>query len=249
MRNNKPLARVTQIEAFRRYLHQSEYDNFEITEQSVIDNITGEFQGNEYSRIGTAFHSIVETGHPQCVVAAPSERHFTFRGQPQTESLPEGRTFNIDGFPVTLDTAQCRVALRYRDEHPYAIHEFREYKDYGDIIVTGKADMIDGTELRDIKTKFSPIRDTDYINSCQWRLYLDMFGADTFHFDLFSFEGYHLERHGYDVRTLTLSQRTPAITCHRYERMTQDIDILLSQFLEWATKRNLLQYLQDRKID
>lgn len=246
--NDTILVRVTQIEAFRRYVQQSEYDNFEITEQSVIDSITGTFQGNEYSRIGTAFHSIVETGKPACTKAEAGERKYLLYGKPQTEPLPEGRSFRIDGNDVVLDNAQCRVALDYRREHPCAFHEVRLYKDYGKAVVTGQADMIDGLELRDIKTKFSPIRDSDYINSCQWRFYLDMFGADTFHFDLFSFEGYKIDRHGYDVRGLTLTRRTPAITCHRYKRMEQDIRMLLGQFLEWAEERQLTKYLINQNI-
>ena len=60
-----PLIRVTQLEKFRRYIEQSEYANYEITEQSVIESITGVFTGNEQTRIGTAFHSIVETGKPK----------------------------------------------------------------------------------------------------------------------------------------------------------------------------------------
>lgn len=50
----KPLIRVTQLEAYRKYIEQSEYANYEITEQSVIESITGVFAGNEYTRIGTA---------------------------------------------------------------------------------------------------------------------------------------------------------------------------------------------------
>lgn len=64
--NSKPLVRVTQIEAFRRYFYQSEHDNYEIPEQSVIDSITGAFQGNEMTRIGTAFHAVVQTGCQPC---------------------------------------------------------------------------------------------------------------------------------------------------------------------------------------
>ena len=58
-----PLIRVTTLEAFRKYIEQSDYANYEITEQSVIDSIVGEFKGNEYTRIGTAFHRIVEEHH------------------------------------------------------------------------------------------------------------------------------------------------------------------------------------------
>lgn len=239
----KPVIRVTQIESFRRYIEQSEYDCYEITEQSVIDDITGTFQSNDCSRIGTAFHSIVETGHPTCVKTPAGIRKFTLYGSEKTEPIPEGRTFDIDGHPVTLDTAQCHVALDYRAEHPAAFHEVREYKDYGPAIVTGKADMIDGMEIRDIKTKFSAVRDSDYTGSAQWKFYLDLFQADTFHFDLFVFQGYKKERHGSDVRGLPLLRREPPITCRRYGRMTDDITRLLRDFLAWAELRDLTQYL------
>ena len=55
----KPVVRVTQLESFRRFIC-GEYDF--ITEQSVIDGITQEFTGNEYTRIGSAFHKVVELG-------------------------------------------------------------------------------------------------------------------------------------------------------------------------------------------
>ena len=56
----KPLIRVTQLEAFRKYIEQSDYASYEITEQSVIDSITGVFTGNFYTKIGKAFHKIIE---------------------------------------------------------------------------------------------------------------------------------------------------------------------------------------------
>ena len=239
----KPIVRVTQIEAFRRYIEQSDYANFEITEQSVIDSITQEFTGNEYTRIGTAFHSIVENGNPQCDKISSGVRKFLYYNKEVSEYVPEGRVFNIDGFPVTLDNTQCRVALDYRSEHPNAFHEIRMYGDYGDAIVTGCADMIDGLEIRDIKTKYSEVRDMDYINSCQWRFYLELFSADVFHFDLFCFDGYKLDKHGYDVRGLPLKRRTPAITCYRYDNMENDNRHLLSEFLAWVKARNLTEYL------
>lgn len=243
-KSNKPVIRVTTIESFRRFVEQSDYDNFEITEQSVIDGITQEFTGNPYTRIGSAFHSVVESGKPKCTRAEAGERKFLYYGKEMTEPVPVGRTFDIDGFPVTLDVPQCKVALAYRGEHPDAFHEVREFKDYGEAVVTGQADMIDGLEIRDIKTKYSPARDSDYTKSCQWRFYLDIFGADTFHFDLFQFEGYKLDKHGYDVRGLPLRRYEPSITCYRYDRMEEDIRFLLGMFLDWAKSRNLMKYFK-----
>lgn len=222
---SKPIVRVTTIEAFRRYLANGEHDYYEITEQSVIDSISGEFTGNEYSRIGTAFHSIVETGAPR--FAEPTE----------------GCVIDVDDHGVRFNAQQLQVALDYRNEHPGAFHEVRRYKDYGRAIVTGCADMIDGIELRDIKTKYSTPSDKDYIDSCQWRYYLDIFNADVFHFDLFTFEGYKLDKHGYDVRVLGLKRHTPPITCYRYLDMEADNLALLNTFMDWAESRDLLKYL------
>lgn len=236
----KPLLRVTQLEKFRRFVSGNyEYE----TEQDLIDTITGTFQGNEYTWIGTAFHSIVETGNPATKKVAAGERHFLYYGKDTTEPVPCGREFDIDGHPVTLDVEQCKIALSYRNQHPGAFHEIRQYKDYEDAVVTGCADMIEGLEIRDIKTKYSTPDDKDYINSCQWRYYLDIFGADTFRFDLFVFEGYSKERHGTDVRGLPFRRHEPAIACYRYEGMEQDNRSLLDEFLRWARFRNIIDKL------
>lgn len=230
---NRPLVRVTQLEAFRRYLANNEYSRYEITEQSVIDSISGVFKGSTYTRIGTAFHKIIQDGdygldydyHAGCY------------------------NIDVDGNIVKFTVPQARVALDYRDEHPNAYHEFRGYKDYGRAIVTGCADMIDGTEIRDIKTKYSTPSDSDYINSCQWRYYLDIFGADVFHFDLFVFNGYNKEKDGYDVRGLELTRHTPPITCYRYPEMENDNLALLNQFMDWAEARGLTKYLTSKRIN
>ena len=163
--------------------------------------------------------------------------------------IKNGYEFNIDGFSVRLSHEHHKAALGYRNEHPNSYHEFRGYKDYGRAIVTGCADMIDGVEIRDIKTKYSAPSDADYINSCQWRYYLDIFGADVFHFDLFVFNGYKKEKHGYDVRGLELTRHTPPITCYRYPEMENDNLTLLNQFMDWAEARGLTKYLTNKRIN
>ena len=223
---NRPIVRVTQIEAFRRFIHNSEYDRYQITEQSVIDSITGKFRGSEYTRIGTAFHSIIETGEPQ------------YYGATMKCEIP------VDSHIVKFNPTQLRIALDYRNEHPGAFHEVRRYKDYGRAIVTGCADLIDGIELRDIKTKYSTPSDKDYMDSCQWRYYLDIFNADVFHFDLFIFEGYKIDKHGYDVRGLKLKRHAPPITCYRYPEMEADNLALINKFMDFCESRDLIKYLK-----
>lgn len=245
----KPLVRVTQLEQYRRWRDQDEDSaRFVLTEQDVVDSVTKAFEGNEYTRIGTAFHRIVEEGTPACEKVPEGQRVYTYYGKQKSEPVPCGRSFDVDGYSVVLDIAQIKTALAYRDEHPQAFHEVRLYKDYGDAVVTGCADMLDGTVIRDIKTKYGYVDDGDYRNSCQWRYYLELFEADTFCFDLFVFDGYNKERHGYDVRGLPLSRHEPAIVCHRYDRLEHDNRNLLQSFLYWAEYRNLTKYLIKEKI-
>ena len=178
----KPTIRVTTLESFRRYMSDA-YSY--VTEQDVIDGITKEFDGNDYTRIGTAFHRIVEEGSPKCDKVPEGVREFTYYRKPAQEPVPCGRRFDVDGHDVVLDIAQIKVALEYRDQYSGAFHEVREYKDYGNAIITGCADMIWNGMIRDIKTKYSYPTDSDYIASCQWRFYLELFECDEFAFDLF----------------------------------------------------------------
>ncbi|MEG1685956.1 MAG: hypothetical protein RR319_08465 [Bacteroides sp.] len=222
------LIRVTQLEKFRRYITEhSDYD----TEQSVIDGITGAFKGNEYTFIGTAFHRIVEGDYSGI------------------EKIDNGRIFNIDGNKVFYDLAQCNTAVNYAKSMPNAFHELREYQEMQGVMITGCADIINGFTIRDIKTKYSPIKDTDYTDSCQWHFYLDLFGADTFMFDLFEFVGYKKDKHGLDVRGLEIRPYSPPIVCYRYAGMEQDNNYLIREFIEWAKFRNVFDKLPDYNIN
>ena len=242
----KKLIRVTQLESFRKFISGDEdRDRFVVSEQAVIDSLTGVFTGNEYTRIGTAFHRIIEGDTQGVEKVGEGFRTYLYYGKEIQEPVPAGRKFKIDGYDVCLDISQCRVALAYKDEFHDAFHEIREFMDMGDYVITGCADLIDGFEIRDIKTKYSTPNDSDYINSTQWRFYLEMFGADTFHFDLFIFEDYKLDKHGMDVRGLNLYRYEPAIPCHSYSGMERDNRYLIDEFVKWAKCRGVYDLLPE----
>lgn len=243
---NKKLIRVTQLEQFRKFVTGDEdKDRFVVTEQNLIDSLTGVFTGNAKTRIGTAVHRIIEGDTSNVVKAEKGFRTFLYYGKEVQEEVPIGRTFDIDGYPVTLDIAQCKVALKYKDEFPDAFHEIREFMDMGDYVITGCADMIDGFTIRDIKNKFSYPSDSEYVNSAQWRFYLEMFGADTFYFDLFIFEGYNEDKHGMDVRGLDFYRYEPPITCYYYKGMEKDNRYLIDEFIKWAKVSNVYDLIPE----
>lgn len=216
--------RVTQLEKFRRFRDDvSSYD----TEDSVIETLSGVFKGNEYTQIGTAFHKIIEDG----------------------EALYIGNDeFKLQSdVTVFMNKQQVDIALSYRNSLTDAFHEIRLDKNYHtpffDANVTGCSDIIIGNIIHDIKTKYSTPQQQEYIDSCQWRFYLEIFELDQFVFDIFQLKGYDKEKHSLDVRQLTMIQHEP-IPCLRYSEMENDNQKLLNDFCEWIEFRKLHHLLK-----
>lgn len=221
---------ITTLETYRKFLAGDEWT----TQQSLIDGLITPFEGNEYTRIGSAFHAIVE------------------QGESVLETIPGTGTFKVtvEGWPVIFNEEQVAMALKYREKLPNAFHEEwigREFKTPAmDIWVHGRVDVLHGTFVRDIKTKYSPVKYDDYANSAQWKLYLDLTDLDTFYFDLFEFPGYKKEKHGYDVSSLGI-RPYGAIECIRYDGMVEENKRLVCDFTDFIVKHNLTQYFKDKE--
>lgn len=221
---------ITTLETYRKFLAGDEWT----TQQAMIEALTAPFEGNEYTRIGSAFHAIVE------------------QGESIVEKLPDEGKFRVtvEGWPVIFNGEQVEMALKYRSKLPYAFHEEwigREFHTPAmDIWVHGRVDVLHGTFIRDIKTKYSPVKYDDYANSAQWKLYLDLSDLDTFYFDLFEFPGYKKDKHGYDVSSLGI-RPYGAIECIRYDGMEKENQQLVCDFTDFVTKFNLTQYLKDKE--
>lgn len=208
--------RVTQLEKFRRFIDNvSDYE----TEESLMETLSGSFTGNEYTRIGTAFHKIIENGDS-------SENNLI-----------------IDGNRVYFNLNHISMALAYKESIKGCFHEIRTNKTYNingtELNISGCADIILGNQIRDIKTKYSHLKSiSDYTDSIQWKLYCDMFELPEFYFDIFEFKGYDKEKNGYDLSGLTLIKHEP-IHCIEYSTMQNDIQYLLAEFVEFIKFRKI----------
>lgn len=222
---------TTSLEQFRRYISGTSIFD---TEEKLLEVLSGAFTGNQYTYIGTAFHSLVE-----CGIHAVSESN------DKNDAM-----VCADGHSVWMDENQVQTALDYRKEVKSALHEVPIGMDFLDgrfpIHVTGRIDLLHGNDIRDIKTKYSRSEASDYIDSYQWRLYLQMTGAERFYFDVFEFAGYDKERHGIDVRGLKLT-RTDTIECLRYDTLEQDNRILLDEFREYIHHKNIYHLLKEKQ--
>jgi hypothetical protein len=123
----------------------------------LLARLRGQTEASEAMLAGTAFHKALEVAQ----VGSAST----------LEAL--GYTFNIAGdFEIALP-----VIREVRAGKTYAGDDFA-------ITISGQLDAIEGKRVEDHKTtgRFDPER---YMTGYQWRMYLDIFGADVFRWNIF----------------------------------------------------------------
>lgn len=214
------IVRVTMLESFRRFRDNvtETYD----TEEKLIETITGKFTGNSKTIIGSAFHSIIE--------------NYGTKNQETEQSI-------FKKFGVKFSNEQIAIAQTHALNIAPFIPEIRSHKQYGNIIVSGAIDALQGNVIRDTKTKFRDVTVIDYLNSYQWRFYLDIFGLDRFVYDIFEFKEYK-ENYALDVSLLQLKKHDP-FSCVSYDNMQKDIFSLVNDFSQWADFRKIWPMIPD----
>lgn len=71
------------------------------------------------------------------------------------------------------------IAEMQRRINPEAIPEVKFRKDYKGVILTGMADYLIGMDIDELKTTWSGFSYDKYYQSFQWKMYLDLFEADS----------------------------------------------------------------------
>lgn len=192
-----------------RVSHVARFAEWERSEDvetdDLIASILGTSEPSQAMRAGTAFHSIIER-------AAAGE------------SIEEA---TCDGFTFIL-AADMAIDLG-------AIRELRASKAYTvpggtPIVISGQLDAIVGNLVIDHKTtaSFSPDR---YLEGWQWRLYLDIFGADVFRWNVFEIKEFSDDPGVYEVRALHRLEQ------HRYPELGADCQAIVERFARFVRER------------
>lgn len=124
----------------------------------LIAKINGTFPSSQAMRAGTAFHTVLELSPTGIAVDEAKQDEFTF-------------VFFQDMVIELNPIRELRASKTYMvDGQP--------------IVISGQVDSIAGKRIEDHKTtsRFDPER---YLTGYQWRLYLDIFGADHFRWNVF----------------------------------------------------------------
>lgn len=214
---------VSIIEKFRRFMMDvSQYD----TEQSLLDAIMGKFVPNDKTRIGSAYHKIIENFNREI---SPEEMY-------------------VDDLVFTQEQAQPAVDYKWK-QHPHMVSEVPGFKIYHTnqftFKITGRADGVEGHSIRDAKLKFSTPNWLEYLHSSQWKFYLDMFDAQGFFYDVFEVQNYN----GIINNRLPgakILQHEPYM-CLAYEDMNADLNNLLQDFSNFISHKNYTHLLKQVK--
>ena len=217
---------VSTLEKFRRVkLGLTQFD----TEEALIQAIRGLFTGNDKTKTGGAFHKVIEGEYK----VLDSEEEWVL----------------ADEFLFTR--SQAAPAIAYKKAHPSMIHEIPVNKIYsvGDyaVKVSGRVDGLEGMHVRDPKTIYKTPNLQDYIDSYQWRYYLELLGLDVFYYDVFEVRGFKSLPSKMPYVLARVEFLAPVdIQCLRYTDMDKDCEVLLREFMSYIESKNLLHIL---KID
>lgn len=152
----------------------------------------------EAMEAGTALHKALETAEPG-----------------------DHKGFEADGFTFSFET-DAEIDLP-------PIREMKATREYrvADCIVTlvGKVDALHGRRIDD--HKFTAKFDADrYLESYQWRIYLEVFGADEFRWNVF--EAKESAPKNYLIRNVH------TLTMHRYPGIGADVEREVREFVSFA---------------
>lgn len=111
--------------------------------------------------------------------------------------------------------------------HLPVVRELRVFGQFGPLRVTGQCDALDGRVVIDHKTtsRFDAER---YLTGCQWKFYLELFGADVFQWNVFEIR---------EVGEKTFVVDEPQVLrAYRYPAMRDYCERLASDYFDFASQ-------------
>jgi hypothetical protein len=187
-------------------------------EQSLIDNIKGIYTPGWQAQHGTAFHKIIET--------------------PEPFKVPDGYRADDVLFSAE-DIGECLPCLDRR-----GVFELKATKDYvvnGQVVtVVTKVDQAIGGHIEENKTKWSQFDIDSYMESMQWRYYLDSYRALSVRYNVFCFD-----KRASGLIELRSIER---FRMYPYPELQSDCVNVLRRFVEYVDSKGLRSYLEEARV-
>lgn len=224
---------VTVLERFRQYLEGS------ITEKDFVKTLSRRFKGNDFTRVGSAAHAILER-QPVAPVAYAHKRWLAVKDKEEYFLFPEATGNKLLDFAASHRSMICETPVE------------RTYKLSGyEITVSGRVDGLQGIVGWDHKIVFTEREVEGYMRSVQWKFYCDMLsGLMEFHYQIWEAEGFkNLKEtceYGLLLRGLKLTPHEPIIL-YPYPKLRSELMVFLSEFMKYINHRQYFSYLQQAR--
>lgn len=166
---------------------------------TLVADITGWSEGSTAMKAGTAFHKALEVSATGIDVDVLTQDGFTFH------------------FPESM-AVELTPIREVRASKTYVV-------DGRPIVISGQLDQIEGKRIDDHKTtgRFDPER---YLEGAQWKLYLDIFGADRFRWNVFEIS--EMDPGVYEVKAAHRLEQC------RYPALGADCQALVERFARFV---------------
>lgn len=174
------------------------YDEEDADLADLVRQLRRLMPSTEAMEAGSALHKALETAEPG-----------------------DHKGFEQDGFTFSFETDVAIQLPAIREMKATATYEIEDTT----VTLVGKVDAIHGRKVFD--HKFTARFDADrYLDSYQWRIYLDLFGADAFQWNIFV--AIESAPRNYLIRDFH------NLTMHRYPGMREDVERALADFVRFA---------------
>jgi len=193
-----------------------------ISQESLIESITGKVEETQQMALGTAFHQVFED--PDAYMEMWDDAHvyhsngFVFDAQLVDKSVAD-------------IWAQCPIM-----EVPSS--DLTLTTDYGPVRISCRADAMAGLDVFELKTTQKYPAPERFLNSMQWRSYVLAYGATSVSYRIVQLK--HLKK--VDVWTIT---NTETIKLFPYPKITEDVTKAATRLIEFIHHHNLDEHRQE----
>lgn len=205
---------TTTIESFRLFM---EPEQEWMSEQDLIDTISGKFVPNHKVTLGQGFGRVLE--------------------DPDRYLVPGGYRIRVNGEVLEFGLGVMNPALAVIDRR--GVFEAKGIGRYGTHDVVAKADHLLGAHLSEFKTTLSTFDFDKYAKSCQWRFMADIFRPSRITYHVFC-----LSEATNGVIGL---RGIETFTLYPYDTLRTDCEALVGDFVNYVTVKGLAPLLDERQ--
>lgn len=217
---------LSKLEKYRRVaLGLTSFDTYE----ALVETLAGAFVPNHKTSYGNAFHAILES--PARFVQ--NDGSYLVTPADGVDGVIEEHLFKPKDAQI-IDQHRAAITPCSFEVSSKAVYQVAGRR----VTVSLRADVLKGLTIRDTKTVFRKPEPQDYVDSLQWRVYLDALDCNRFVYDLFQVN---------ETKSRGTELYEPVqIECVPYPGMRDDVLHWIAAFVKFCQDKGLVHYIESK---